>query len=136
MVEAAGRVMAEEHIGPYLRRARVAAGFDTADEVMRASGNRISAHGIRGIERGNVDRPRPETLEVLAELYRVPYDDLMRRAGYFPDPPAAEEVDEAGEFMALFRGLSAEDRSFALAFVRRLLAGRHPAGNGAGSVDN
>jgi transcriptional regulator with XRE-family HTH domain len=135
MMEAVGRVMADEAIGPYLRRLRLAAGFDTADEVMRASGNRITGHAIRGIERGGVDRPRPETLEVLAEMYRVPYDSLLRKAGYFPDPPTAEDVDEAGEFMALFRGLSAEDRSFALAFVRRLLAGRHPA-SGADFADN
>ncbi|MCC6191345.1 MAG: helix-turn-helix domain-containing protein [Anaerolineales bacterium] len=81
-----------ESLAAYFRRLREDAGFETADAVMRKTNNAISAHAIRAIERGNVDRPKVETLEILAEVYRASLAEMLRRCGYLP----AENVGPAG----------------------------------------
>lgn len=128
MVTHAGVRMTNE-FGAYMRRLRLLSGFETADDVMRESGQppRITAHAIRAIERGNVDRPKVETLEVLAELYNVARAELLYRAGYLPAESVSGNREE--EFSGLFRGLTDQDQQLAVTFLRKLRAASRLTGD-------
>ncbi len=42
----------------------------------------ISNAYLSQLERGDAQRPSPDKLQALAKFYDVPYEDLMRAAGY------------------------------------------------------
>jgi transcriptional regulator with XRE-family HTH domain len=115
----------EAPLGQYLRRLRLQAGYDTADDAARESGRRISAHTIRAIERGHVDRPKPETLEVLSDLYHVPLAELARHAGYASAMlPAGIEgatlSEEERVLLGMYQDLDQTGRDITQATVRIL----------------
>lgn len=51
----------------------------------------VSAAGISRIENGKRGVPKPATIKKLAEALKIPYEDLMKKAGYI------EEIREARE---------------------------------------
>jgi transcriptional regulator with XRE-family HTH domain len=51
-------------------------------EVEKATGKVVSNAYLSQIETDQIKRPSPNILHALAELYRVPYEDLMERAGF------------------------------------------------------
>jgi HTH-type transcriptional regulator, competence development regulator len=52
----------------------------TLREVEKATG--ISNAYLSQLERGDAQRPAPDKLQSLASYYEVPYEELMRAAGY------------------------------------------------------
>jgi transcriptional regulator with XRE-family HTH domain len=79
-------------LGGYLRSARDQRNLSLR-AVERATG--ISNAYLSQIESGKIREPSPTVLHKLAELYSVPYADLMALAGY-PDPgPAPTEKTTA-----------------------------------------
>ena len=51
-------------------------------EVEQASGNAVSNAYLSQLENGKILKPSPNVLFSLAEVYAVPYDALMEKAGY------------------------------------------------------
>ena len=66
-------------LGEELRRIREARGL-TLRAVEAAIG--ISNAYLSQVETGKIDKPNPNYLFKLAELYRIPYEMLMEKAGY------------------------------------------------------
>lgn len=84
-----------EQIGDYLRQLR---GNRSLREISELTGKEISHNYVRDAERGvtgrgNKFKPSPDKLKVFAKVYEVPYDRLMRMAGYAENTPdwATEE---------------------------------------------
>jgi len=87
------------NLGQYLRSLRDVSGF-TLREAEEKSG--ISNAFISQVESGKVKHPSPAMLYKLANLYGVPYEILMERAGY----PVPQNVKEIGNNApAVFRRL-------------------------------
>lgn len=126
-------VMSEERLGAYLKRLREVAGYESADQVERWSKQRVRAHTIRAIERGGVERPLLETLQVLAEAYRVNVSDLMQRAGY-PVPATAVEHEpldpDTRAIVEVYRTLDAVGRRRIATIIREAVELYH-AGKGS-----
>ena len=75
-------------LGGYLRSARDQRNLSLR-AVERATG--ISNAYLSQIESGKIREPSPTVLHKLAELYSVPYADLMALAGY-PGPAPTEKT--------------------------------------------
>ena len=51
-------------------------------EVEEASGKAVSNAYLSQLEHGKIRKPSPNVLHSLAEVYVVPYEALMEKAGY------------------------------------------------------
>ncbi len=51
-------------------------------EVEQASDRAVSNAYLSQLEKGKIQKPSPNVLHHLAEVYAVPYEALMERAGY------------------------------------------------------
>ena len=78
-------------IGIYLKSLRDTRGLSLRGVEGKTG---VSNAVLSQIESGQVKRPSPNTLYKLAELYGVPYDDLMDRAGY-PMPSRKAGVEQS-----------------------------------------
>ncbi len=74
--------------GAYLKQLRETQGLSLRDVQSKTE---ISNAFLSQIESGKVKNPSPIMLHKLSTLYRVPYEDLMERAGY----PAATTKTQA-----------------------------------------
>jgi transcriptional regulator with XRE-family HTH domain len=80
-------------VGIYLKSLRDTRGLSLR-EIERKIG--VSNAVLSQIESGQVKRPSPNTLFKLANLYGVPYDELMDRAGY-PMPSKHEGNEQSAQ---------------------------------------
>lgn len=79
-------------LGEQLRQLR--RGFKyTLKEVEAMTG--ISNAYLSQVENGKITRPSPDKLYVLAEAYKVSYDQIMVSAGYLPAQPAGTRLPNA-----------------------------------------
>lgn len=76
-------------LGMYLRSLRDARGLTLRDAEEKSG---ISNAFLSQVESGKVKHPSPIILYKLANLYEVPYEILMDRAGY-PVPQKAKEIE-------------------------------------------
>ena len=60
---------------------RTAKGFSLR-EVEEATGNAVSNAYLSQLENGKIQKPSPNVLHCLAEVYGVRYETLMEKAGY------------------------------------------------------
>src|SRR5258705_11038774 len=60
----------------------------TLREVEEASGREVSNAYLSQLEKGHISKPSPNVLHTLAEVYGVPYERLMEKAGYIAAAPA------------------------------------------------
>ena len=81
--------------GAYLKQLRETQGLSLRDVQSKTE---VSNAFLSQIESGKVKNPSPIMLHKLATLYRVPYEDLMERAGY----PAATAPTQAHSANAKF----------------------------------
>lgn len=106
------------NLGGYLKALRKASSLPLR-AVEKQTG--ISNAFISQLESGQVKQPSPIMLYKLAELYGVPYEDLMERAGY-PIPGASRSSDQAiGGTLSQFGRLSKHEEETLLdylAFIR------------------
>lgn len=70
-----------EELGVVLSDLRKAKGFSLR-EVEQATGNAVSNAYLSQLENGKIKKPSPNVLHSLAEVYVVPYETLMEKAGY------------------------------------------------------
>lgn len=75
-------------LGSELRRIRKARGA-TLRGVEEATG--ISNAYLSQLENGKISKPSPNFLYKLAGFYEVPYEDLMRAAGYVGEDSSGDE---------------------------------------------
>lgn len=75
-------------LGAELRRIRKARGV-TLRAVEEATG--ISNAYLSQLETGKITRPSPKFLYKLAEFYKVPYEELMKYAGYVAEDRVGDE---------------------------------------------
>jgi len=68
-------------LGVVLSDLRKAKGFSLR-EVEQATGNAVSNAYLSQLENGKIKKPSPNVLHRLAEVYAVPYETLMEKAGY------------------------------------------------------
>jgi transcriptional regulator with XRE-family HTH domain len=74
-------------LGALLADLRIAKGFSLR-EVEEATGKAVSNAYLSQLENGKIKKPSPNVLHSLAEVYVVPYEALMEKAGYLL--PSAE----------------------------------------------
>jgi len=70
-----------KELGGLLADLRTARGF-TLRQVEEAADNGVSNAYLSQLEKGKVRKPSPNVLHSLAEVYAVPYESLMEKAGY------------------------------------------------------
>ena len=93
-------------------------------EVEEATGKSVSNPYLSQLENGKIKKPSPNVLHSLAEVYVVPYESLMEKAGYLLpsqdggrrrrrlaafaiDDLTAEEEEELLKYLAFLRSRSA-----------------------------
>ncbi len=106
-------------LGALLADLRTAKGFSLR-EVEEATGKAVSNAYLSQLENGKIKKPSPNVLHSLAEVYAVPYETLMERAGYLLpsengsgrrrrlaafaiDDLTAEEEEELLKYLAFLR---------------------------------
>jgi len=68
-------------LGGLLGDLRTAKGLSLR-QVEEATGKAVSNAYLSQLEQGKIRKPSPNVLHSLAEVYAVPYETLMERAGY------------------------------------------------------
>jgi transcriptional regulator with XRE-family HTH domain len=106
-------------LGALLADLRTAKGFSLR-EVEEATGNAVSNAYLSQLENGKIKKPSPNVLHSLAQVYAVPYEALMEKAGYLLpskneggrrkrlaafaiDDLTAEEEEELLKYLAFIR---------------------------------
>ena len=110
-------------LGALLGDLRTAKGFSLR-EVEEATGNAVSNAYLSQLENGKIKKPSPNVLHSLSEVYAVPYEALMEKAGYLLpsegnatgrrrrlaafaiDDLTAEEEEELLKYLAFLRSRS------------------------------
>jgi HTH-type transcriptional regulator, competence development regulator len=72
-------------LGALLADLRTAKGFSLR-EVEEATDKAVSNAYLSQLEKGKIRKPSPTMLHSLAEVYAVPYEALMEKAGYLLPP--------------------------------------------------
>ena len=106
-------------LGAYLRSLRDAKGL-TLRQVEEST--RVSNAFLSQLESGKVKQPSPAILYKLAQLYDVPYETLMERAGYpVPKSPPAMPSEPSDNFRRLGSLTEEEEQALLdyLVFLRR-----------------
>ena len=106
-------------LGAVLADLRTAKGLSLRD-VEEATGKAVSNAYLSQLENGKIRKPSPNVLHSLAEVYVVPYEALMEKAGYLLpsqneggrrkrlaafaiDDLTAEEEEELLKYLAFLR---------------------------------
>ena len=106
-------------LGSVLADLRKAKGL-TLRQVEEATGRAVSNAYLSQLENGKIGKPSPNVLHSLAEVYVVPYEGLMEKAGYLLpsqggpakrkrlaifaiDDLTAEEEEELLKYLAFLR---------------------------------
>ena len=109
-------------LGAVLADLRTAKGLSLR-EVEEATGKAVSNAYLSQLENGRIQKPSPNVLHSLSEVYAVPYESLMEKAGYLLpsedsgarrrrlaafaiDDLTAEEEEELLKYLAFLRSRS------------------------------
>ncbi len=112
-------VARSSELGALLADLRTAKGLSLR-EVEEATGKAVSNAYLSQLENGKIKKPSPNVLHSLAEVYVVPYEALMEKAGYLMptvqgggrrkrlaafaiDDLTAEEEEELLKYLAFLR---------------------------------
>jgi HTH-type transcriptional regulator, competence development regulator len=87
-------------LGALLADLRTAKGLSLR-EVEEATGKAVSNAYLSQLENGKIRRPSPNVLHSLAQVYAVPYDTLMEKAGYLPPSDGTSEGKRGGRNRSL-----------------------------------
>jgi len=104
-------------LGDYLARVRSAKGF-TLRQVEEATEKDVSNAYLSQLEHGRVSSPSPNVLHSLSQVYAVPYENLMKKAGYIT-PGSVKTVNGKNDSPASFsiEDLSQEEENALLAYL-------------------
>lgn len=103
-------------LGALLADLRIARGLSLR-EVEEATGKAVSNAYVSQLENGKIQKPSPNVLHRLAEVYAVPYETLMERAGYLL--PSAGKASGPRRRLAVFAidDLTAEEEEELLKYL-------------------
>lgn len=109
-------------LGPYLQNLRKAKNLSLRD-VEDATDKEVSNAYLSQLENGKISRPSPNILHSLSEVYGVPYENLMERAGYVFKASEKKNIGQKHGRAATFSvdNLTADEESELLkylAFIR------------------
>lgn len=112
-------------LGPYLRDLRDGKHMSLRD-VETQSHDRIKSGYLSQLERGQILRPSPRILWLLAEVYGIDYPHLLTLAGYELPRGRDRELDDAlrGISLSAIADLNDDDRKLVRDFVE-ILRARH-----------
>jgi transcriptional regulator with XRE-family HTH domain len=114
-------------LGAVLADLRVAKGLSLR-QVEEASGEAVSNAYLRQLEKGKIRKPSPNVLHSLAEVYGVPYEALMEKAGYLLPPRRGAPGARRKRLDAFaIDDLSAEEEEELLKYLAFLRSRRPPA---------
>ena len=65
-------------------------------EVEEATGKAVSNAYLSQLENGKIRKPSPNVLHSLAQVYAVPHEALMEKAGYLPPSDGTSEGKRSG----------------------------------------
>jgi len=111
-------------LGSELRRIRKARGA-TLREVEDATG--ISNAYLSQLENDKISKPSPNFLYKLATFYEVPYEDLMRAAGYVGEDRSGDEEKRgrvSAVALATLRDLEPEEEEELMRYAEYLRSRR------------
>jgi HTH-type transcriptional regulator, competence development regulator len=116
-------------LGQYLASIRNDRGLSLR-EVERATDKVVSNAYLSQIETDQIKRPSPNILHALAELYAVPYDILMERAGFVVPTRSRKSPQERHGRVATFadHNLTAEEEARLVEFLGYLRSRKKPGG--------
>ena len=102
-------------LGTLLGDLRTAKGLSLR-EVEEASGKGVSNAYLSQLENGKIRKPSPNVLYSLADVYAVPYEALMEKAGYLL-PSASGKVDRKRLAAFAIDDLTAEEEEELLRYL-------------------
>ncbi|MGK2742257.1 helix-turn-helix domain-containing protein [Tepidicaulis sp. LMO-SS28] len=82
-------------LGLYLQSLRAGKGM-TLRQVEEATEKEVSNAYLSQLEGGKIKSPSPHILYALSEVYGVPYEQLMRRAGYIAPTASRGDTEKHG----------------------------------------
>lgn len=117
-------------LGQYLASIRNDRGLSQR-EVEKATNKVVSNAYLSQIETDQIKRPSPNILHALAELYAVPYEDLMERAGFVVPTRARRSQEQRHGRVATFAGhnLTNEEEAELVKFLGYLRSRKKPSGS-------
>jgi transcriptional regulator with XRE-family HTH domain len=112
-------------LGALLAELRRAKGLSLR-QVEEATGNAVSNAYLSQLEKGKIKKPSPNVLHSLAEVYVVPYEALMEKAGYLM--PAKDKASGPRRRLAVFAidDLTAEEEEELLKYLAFLRTRKAP----------
>jgi transcriptional regulator with XRE-family HTH domain len=110
-----------EVLGKRLAAARAERGWSLR-EVERRTGIH-NAH-LSQIETGAIERPAPNVLWALAEVYELDLGDLMRMSGHVESAPSGTEGSVVGTALRALGELSTAEQEQVLQFMKGLQKGK------------
>ncbi len=110
-----------DSLGAHLARLRTAAGLSLR-QVEEATQKEVSNAYLSQLENNKITKPSPHILDALASVYKTPYDDLMKRAGYVSSAADAAGNKRAKAATFAIQGLTTDEEKILidyLAFIRK-----------------
>jgi transcriptional regulator with XRE-family HTH domain len=114
-------------LGALLADLRTAKGLSLR-EVEEATGKAVSNAYLSQLENGRIKKPSPNVLHSLSEVYSVPYEVLMEKAGYLLPSADGDGRRKSRKRLAAFAidDLTAEEEEELLKYLA-FLRSRRPA---------
>jgi transcriptional regulator with XRE-family HTH domain len=111
-------------LGAYLKRARKASGL-TLRAVESMSESAVTNGYLSQIESESAQRPSPNILYHLAEIYGLDYGELLIKAGHrVPDATSAREPALNGLPLRALEGLTPTEQADVLKYISFIRANR------------
>lgn len=112
----------QKALGDFLKKARKQRDL-TLRQVEEVTNKEVSNAYLSQLETGKISRPAPHMLYALSAALSVPYEDLMRRAGYLKSaaPADAEDIKHGKAATRAIANLSPDEEKALLdhlAFIR------------------
>ncbi|MER9417953.1 helix-turn-helix domain-containing protein [Mesorhizobium sp. M0306] len=99
----------------------------TLREVEEATSKQVSNAYLSQIENDKIQKPSPNILHALAELYAINFEKLMEMAGYLTSPTARADTDRHGRIATFAEhNLTAEEEAEMMQFLQFMRSRKRP----------
>lgn len=113
-------------LGRYLASIRSDRGL-TLRQVEEATSREVSNAYLSQIENDKIQKPSPNVLHALAEIYRISYEHLMQMAGYIPASANRARGDRHGRVPTFAEhNLTPDEESRLLEYLQFLRMRKRP----------
>jgi transcriptional regulator with XRE-family HTH domain len=99
----------------------------TLREVEEATNKQVSNAYLSQIENGKIQKPSPNILHALAELYAINFEKLMDMAGFLTSPTKRADTDRHGRIATFAEhNLTAEEEAEMLQYLQFMRSRKKP----------